>query len=159
MNEYSLAKVQYIDYTHHPNSNWGHQPSGNIFIHSIDNVQKCLEHHNDFGEGIVGVASRAGNVASAAFSSDERRLLAVGDDGVVVVRNLHLEDAKSDRGIIPFTKSEITYKASSKERTNDNYGTHYGEIAGSYAQDVMGYSDDVINDAFEGNPDNYWNID
>ena len=42
---------------------------------------------------------------------------------------------------------------------DDDYGTHYGEFAGSYAQDVMGYSDDVINDAFEGDPDAYWNID
>ena len=41
----------------------------------------------------------------------------------------------------------------------DAYGTHYGEYAGTYAQDVMGYSDDVINDAFEGDPDAYWNID
>ena len=41
----------------------------------------------------------------------------------------------------------------------DDYGTHYGEYEGSYAQDVMGYSDDVINDAFEGDPDMYWNID
>ncbi len=41
----------------------------------------------------------------------------------------------------------------------DDYGTHYGEFTGSYAQDVMGYSDDVINDAFEGDPDMYWNID
>ena len=41
----------------------------------------------------------------------------------------------------------------------DKYGSHYGEFAGSYAQDVMGYSDDVINDAFDGNPDAYWNID
>lgn len=41
----------------------------------------------------------------------------------------------------------------------DDYGTHYGAYAGSYAQDVMGYSDDVIDDAFEGDPDNYWNID
>ena len=42
---------------------------------------------------------------------------------------------------------------------NDDYGSHYGEYAGSYAQDVMGYSDDVINDAFDGDPDAYWNID
>ena len=41
----------------------------------------------------------------------------------------------------------------------EEYGTHYGEFEGSYAQDVMGYSDDVINDAFEGDPDAYWNID
>lgn len=37
--------------------------------------------------------------------------------------------------------------------------SRYGEYAGSYAQDVMGYSDDVINDVFEGDPDAYWNID
>ena len=36
---------------------------------------------------------------------------------------------------------------------------HYGEFTGSYAQDVMGYSDETINDAFEGDPDAYWNID
>jgi hypothetical protein len=46
-----------------------------------------------------------------------------------------------------------------KNTMDNNYGSHYGEFAGSYAQDVMGYSDDVINDAFEGDPDNYWNID
>lgn len=42
---------------------------------------------------------------------------------------------------------------------DDDYGTHYGEYAGTYAQDVAGYSDDVINDAFDGEPDAYWNID
>ena len=42
---------------------------------------------------------------------------------------------------------------------DDDYGTQYGAYAGSYAQDVMGYSDDVIDDAFEGDPDTYWNID
>lgn len=36
---------------------------------------------------------------------------------------------------------------------------HYGEYAGTYAQDVMGYDDDTINDAFDGDPDAYWNID
>lgn len=41
----------------------------------------------------------------------------------------------------------------------NGYGSHFGEYAGSYAQDIMGYSDDVINDAFEGDPDAYWNID
>lgn len=41
----------------------------------------------------------------------------------------------------------------------DDYGTHYGAYAGSYAQEVMGYSDDVIDDAFDGDPEAYWNID
>lgn len=54
------------------------------------------------------------------------------------------------------------YKSAKKKYNNNNdegYGCTFGEFAGSYAQDVMGYSDDVINDAFEGDPDNYWNID
>lgn len=42
---------------------------------------------------------------------------------------------------------------------DDDYGSHYGEFEGTYAQDVMGYSDDVINDAFDGEADAYWNID
>ena len=46
-----------------------------------------------------------------------------------------------------------------EEDYGDGYGSHYGEYAGSYAQDVMGLSDDVINDAFEGDPDMCWNID
>lgn len=41
----------------------------------------------------------------------------------------------------------------------EEYGSHFGKYAGSYAQDVMGFSDDVIDDAFEGDPDVYWNID
>ena len=41
----------------------------------------------------------------------------------------------------------------------EQYGTHYGRYAGTYAQDVAGYSDDVIGDVFEGDPDAYWNID
>ena len=51
------------------------------------------------------------------------------------------------------------YRQSRQRNYDDDYGHHYGEFAGSYAQDVMGFSDDVINDAFEGDPDMYWNID
>lgn len=35
----------------------------------------------------------------------------------------------------------------------------YNEYNGSYAQDVMGFSDQEIDDAFDGEPDAYWNID
>lgn len=35
----------------------------------------------------------------------------------------------------------------------------YNDYNGSYAQDVMGYDDATISDAFEGDPDAYWNID
>ena len=89
----ALSDQKYIDYAHHPNENWGHQPSGNVFIHAVEDFKNCIEAYNDFGEGIEGVAngerrSRAKSVASAAFSQDETKLLVVGNDGVVVVRNL-----------------------------------------------------------------------
>ncbi len=45
------------------------------------------------------------------------------------------------------------------DNNRDRYGTHYGKYAGSYAQEVAGLSDDVIDDAFEGDPDAYWNIE
>jgi len=62
--------------------------------------------------------------------------------------------------------SELLGKDKTQENDNhsdnydvNDYGTHFGEYAGTYAQDVMGYSDDEINDAFDGEPDAYWNID
>lgn len=35
----------------------------------------------------------------------------------------------------------------------------YDDYQGSYAQDVEGWSDQDINDVFDGDPDMYWNID
>lgn len=93
----AFSDQNYIDFRHHPHSEWGHQPSGNVFIYDVSDLETELEHHNDLGDGISGASAitrRAGNVASAAFSTDDKRLLAVGDDGVVVIRNLHLDEGK-----------------------------------------------------------------
>ncbi len=56
-------------------------------------------------------------------------------------------------------RSTSDYKDYNSYNDYDDYGCHYGEYAGTYAQDVAGYSDDIINDVFEGDPDAYWNID
>lgn len=40
-----------------------------------------------------------------------------------------------------------------------DYRESYGDFAGTYAQDYMGFSDDTIYDAFDGEADAYWNID
>lgn len=42
---------------------------------------------------------------------------------------------------------------------HDYEESHYEKYAGTYAQDVAGYSDEDIDNAFDGNPDAYWNID
>lgn len=49
--------------------------------------------------------------------------------------------------------------SSVRKGSSYSYGMHYGKYAGFYAQDVAGFSDDVIEDAFDGNPDAYWNVD
>ena len=62
---------------------------------------------------------------------------------------------------ISFFKLMLKSCTSSEEPYSiDDYNyERYGEYEGSYAQDVMGYSDDLIDDAFEGDPEAYWNID
>lgn len=48
------------------------------------------------------------------------------------------------------------------ELENDNEEeniTTYNRYNGSFAQDEMGYSDQDIDDAFDGDPEAYWNID
>lgn len=47
---------------------------------------------------------------------------------------------------------------------SDDYDPYYEERTyerynGSYAQDVEGWSDQDIDDVFDGDPDAYWNID
>ena len=134
----AFSDQNYIDYTHHPNANWGHQPSGNIFIHSMNDVNTCLEHFNDFGDGIVGVVSRAGSVASAAFSCDERRLMAVGDDGVVVIRNLHIEDDEYICDYPPTAGSDERHDYRKDERNGIVFISYYG-TDGGIDTDVFDY--------------------
>lgn len=43
---------------------------------------------------------------------------------------------------------------------NEDYEEeHYIRYSGSYAQDVEGWSDELIDEVFDGDPDAYWNID
>jgi hypothetical protein len=44
-------------------------------------------------------------------------------------------------------------------KKNSNNSESYGKYEGTYVQDVAGYSDNVIDDAFDGDSDAYWNID
>lgn len=78
-------------------------------------------------------------------------------------------DWKDEYGDI-HTSTYIFYNPTQKNRTterkyrrsgydSDDYRQHYEEYAGTYAQDVAGYSDEAIDAAFDGEPDAYWNID
>ena len=52
-----------------------------------------------------------------------------------------------------------TGEVSSKKAVGCEERHTYGRYNGSYAQDVEGWSDQDIDDVFDGNPDAYWNID
>ena len=61
-------------------------------------------------------------------------------------------------------EKEVEYSTARRYQDDDYYDMeeeshHYSEYAGSYAQDVMGYSDEDIDTIFDGDPDAYWNID
>lgn len=86
----ALSKQGYTPYSDDA-SFWGHEPSCDIYIARTDDPKTCLCHFNDHGSGIVGIGVRRETIASASFSVDDKKILSVSRDGVVVVRNLHLE--------------------------------------------------------------------
>lgn len=59
----------------------------------------------------------------------------------------------------PIVEDEDHDSADDYDNDIYDYGTHYGDFAGTYAQEYGGLSDDAIYDAFDGDPDAYWNID
>lgn len=89
-NLFALSRKGYVrfrDCMH----NWGHQNSTEVFICRTDMPDKVLCSYNDISEvGIESMGRQAGNVASVAFSNDNKRLLIVSSDGVMILRNLNL---------------------------------------------------------------------
>ena len=56
-------------------------------------------------------------------------------------------------------KMRKAFEASTRGDINNSTDHNFGFYKGSYAQDVEGWSDEEIRDAFGGEPDAYWNID
>lgn len=67
--------------------------------------------------------------------------------------NIFIENIK--RKIEEYYDEDFDEEYSFSEEEPDTYD----RFNGSYAQDVMGYSDDEIDIMFDGDPDVYWNID
>lgn len=56
---------------------------------------------------------------------------------------------------------EMYYEELCYEMDEDDYHEteHYEEFAGTYVQDEMGWSDEMIYEVLDGEPDAYWNLD
>ena len=84
--------------------------------------------------------------------------------------NISPDDEKNELHKLKKTQNYITKEIKeSEERLErgfedydfDDYDNDftYDRYRGSYAQDIAGWSDQDIDDAFDGDPDAYWNID
>jgi hypothetical protein len=92
----ALSRQGYIPYiSGHPHR--GHQPSRDVYVAQSNDPNNELAHYCDHGDQIEGTGGwdrTNSSVASATFSKDDKKLMTVSKDGVVVVRNLHFEDMK-----------------------------------------------------------------
>lgn len=93
-NYFALSNQGYIskyDRDGNITSGWGHQPSSMVSIRSSENPFEEICQFNDLSdEGIMNSSQRS-TVASVSFSKGNTSLLMVGKDGVVIIRNLHLD--------------------------------------------------------------------
>lgn len=95
---FALSQQGYIskyDINGNVRDNWGHQPSSLVDIRSILSQENTLTEFSDLGDSGISETSRRASVASVSFSNDNKRLMMVGNDGVVIIRNLHLENYAS----------------------------------------------------------------
>lgn len=76
----------------------------------------------------------------------------VNSEDLFFVYNLLEENEYFQQKIQAYCDDDIDYRYSETKET-------YGKYAGSYAQDIEGFSDDFIDDVLEGEPSAYWNID
>lgn len=86
----AMSEQGYVRYSS-DNNFWGHLPSTNVYIRKCEDLNKDIAHYNDHGDNISGIGVKQQTVSMVAFSTDDSKLLSVSNDGVIVVRNLHLE--------------------------------------------------------------------
>ena len=78
----------------------GHLPSNRMFIHSTEGDYQLLDKWEYQGQAVSKRSSSdlyRKNLIQAGFSANDDKILTVSGDGVIVIRNLHLEELRSDK--------------------------------------------------------------
>jgi hypothetical protein len=90
----ALSDTHYVPYYNNQDK-WGHMHSSNVYVRSVEQVRGELR-FSDHGDEIQGVRKQPGirpqYAICVSFSPDDSKLLSVSQDGVIIIRNLHLED-------------------------------------------------------------------
>lgn len=87
---------------------WGHQPSSKVYIKSIYNNEDLYEFDDLADTGIEDVGKK-NSVASVSFSSDNRKLMMVSNDGVVVIRNLHFNEKEQSDTLLVNSLDDLPF--------------------------------------------------
>ena len=87
----ALSKQGYVPYKN-DNTNWGHQPSTRVYIHAVNTPkEQPISILAELSAAGLADTNQAQSVSSCSFSFDPKKLMMVGKDGTVVIRNLHLK--------------------------------------------------------------------
>lgn len=71
---------------------WGHMPSTSVYVRSVDNpTLDIMPLINDLSDSEITGGKVKNTTASCSFSIDNKKLMMVGSDGVVIIRNLYLD--------------------------------------------------------------------
>lgn len=70
---------------------WGHRPSCVVDIRKSSSPETQITQYDDLSDDGIADACKGKTVASVSFSKDNKKIMMVGKDGVVIIRNLHLD--------------------------------------------------------------------
>lgn len=149
----------------------------NISICVHDLVSKLIKYQNDRSKQLTYEQKDylSKNIKKDSFFTDYMRkhvnhqinrdpkILNIFEDLDLYLKPLiECEDYNSDRLLVKINDlPQLPIPNNFYYRGNGNHYSSYdyGDYSGSYAHDVMGYSNSDIDTIFDGDPDAYWNID
>lgn len=70
---------------------WGHRPSCVVDIRKSSAPSIQIAKYDDLSDEGIADSCEGKTVASVSFSKDNKKIMMVGKDGVVIIRNLHLD--------------------------------------------------------------------
>ncbi len=70
---------------------WGHRPSCVVDIRKSSSPEVQIAKYDDLSDEGIADMCTGKTVASISFSKDNKKIMMVGKDGVVIIRNLHLD--------------------------------------------------------------------
>lgn len=82
--------VSKYDFRGEERISWGHQSTTMVELRKMADIEHPIVSFNDLSDAGIAGSSTAKSVASVSFSNDNKRLMMVGRDGVVIIRNLHI---------------------------------------------------------------------